>query len=159
MKKLLVKQELFSLRDKFFVKDDYGNDAYQVIGSFFALPKHYAILDMSGREVARIERKMFQFLPKYVVYIEGKYLATIEKEFTFFKPRYSIRCKNLDIEGDFWSLNFKVTKNDILIGQVDRQLFKFRDTYEIEIYKENLEIVMLALTISIDCVRAMDRRN
>jgi len=35
--KLYVKQKVFSFRDSFTVKDEFGNDRYNVVGDFFSL--------------------------------------------------------------------------------------------------------------------------
>ena len=55
--KLYIKQKVFSWKDKFFVKDEFGNDRYYVEGELFSLGKKLHIYDMNGNELAFIHQK------------------------------------------------------------------------------------------------------
>ena len=57
--KLYIKQKVFSWNDKFTVKTSYGEDKYAVEGELFSLGKKLHVYDMSGREVAFIQQKIF----------------------------------------------------------------------------------------------------
>ena len=88
--KLYVKQKVFSFRDSFTVKDEFGNDRYNVVGDFFSFPKTLHIYGANGEEALKIQRKLFTFLPRYQLYRGGNLAAEIAKEFTFFTPKYYI---------------------------------------------------------------------
>ena len=49
--KLYIKQKLWSWKDKFTVKDEYGEDRYTVEGEFFSLGRKLHVCDMAGREL------------------------------------------------------------------------------------------------------------
>lgn len=108
MKELYMKQKMMSLNGKFTVKDADGEDVYRVSGSFMKVPKIYSIEDVLGREVAVITKKLFSFLPTFFVDVVGQPEVTIQKEFTFLKARYTIHAEGIEVQGNWWDLNFNV---------------------------------------------------
>ena len=78
--KLYIKEKVFSWGDKFYVKDALGNDRYVVEGEVFTLGKKLHVYDRLNREVAFIRQKLWTFLPRYMVSVEGTDVAEIVKE-------------------------------------------------------------------------------
>lgn len=72
MKQLYIKQKVFSLSGKFTVKNQQVKDVYYVEGNFMQLPKKYSIQDTARKEVALITKKMFSWLPKFFVEVNGQ---------------------------------------------------------------------------------------
>ena len=58
--KLYIKQSVFTLKEKFAVKNEDGLDVFYVEGSFMRIPKMFKIYDSKQNEVAIIERPMFR---------------------------------------------------------------------------------------------------
>ncbi|HML37987.1 MAG TPA: LURP-one-related family protein, partial [Bacillota bacterium] len=108
--KLYIRQKVFSWVDRFAVKDEAGNDKYFVEGEFFSWGKKLHVSDLQGNEVAFIQQKVFSFLPKFFVFIEGSQVAEIVKEFTFFRPKYSIQGLGWEIEGSFMAHDYEITR-------------------------------------------------
>jgi yxjI len=50
--KLYIKQKVFTIKDKFTVKDEAGNDKYFVEGKLLSLGKKFYIYNMEKEEVA-----------------------------------------------------------------------------------------------------------
>jgi uncharacterized protein YxjI len=71
MRQLYIKQKVFSLSGKFTVKDQEEKDQYYVEGSFMKVPKTFSIMNTSRDEVALITKKVFSFLPKFFVEVNG----------------------------------------------------------------------------------------
>ena len=69
MIKLYMKQKVFSVRDRFTVRDGSGQDRYYVEGEFFSIGKKLHICDMMGNEVSYIQQKVLAFLPSFFVYV------------------------------------------------------------------------------------------
>lgn len=86
MKQLYIKQKVFSLSEKFTVNDEQERDIYYVTGSFMKVPKTFTITDKDGKEVALITKKIFSFLPKFFVEVNGQEVCTIKKELSFLNP-------------------------------------------------------------------------
>lgn len=154
MKKLFIKQKLFSLGGKYTVMNESQQPCYFVEGSFFKIPKSFSIINTSGQEIAEITKKMFSFLPKFYVNSRGREIAMIEKEFSFFKARYAIHAAGLEVQGNWWDMDFSVKKSGVTIATIKKEWFKIADTYTISIFEEQYEELVIALVIAIDCVKA-----
>ncbi|MBM7541065.1 LURP-one-related/scramblase family protein [Amphibacillus cookii] len=153
MNRLYMKQKVFSLSERFTIKDQNETDKYFVEGSFFKIPKTFTIKDVNENKVARVTKKIFSFLPKFFVEVDGKEELMIQKQFAFFKARYRIEGKNISVRGDWWDKHFDVLSRDQVIGHVNEKWFTWGDTYEIDVEDESFEQIMIALVVAIDFVK------
>ncbi len=152
--KLYIKQKVFSWRDKFKVFDETGRERYNIEGEFLTLGKKLHIMNSDGKEVALVAQKIFSFLPRYFVYVNGTEVAEIVKEFTFFKPRYSIEGLGWSISGDFFSHDYVISQGGVNIVTINKQWMTWGDCYELNIARDSDEIVALSVVLAIDCVMA-----
>lgn len=154
MNELYIKQKVFSLSGKFTVKDKEQKDVYYVEGSFLQIPKTFSILNMARDEVALITKKTFSFLPKFFVEVNGQERLTIKKEFSLFKARYTIDGTGVEIRGNWWDMDFQLLQNGEVIGQVNKEWFSWGDSYKVQILNDEMEEVVIAIVVAIDCVKA-----
>ncbi|AVR00930.1 hypothetical protein OBCHQ24_18635 [Oceanobacillus iheyensis] len=154
MKQLYIKQKVMSFKDKFTIKDQQENDAYYVEGSFMKISKTVSILNTAGAEVALITKKVISFLPKFYVEVNGQEVLTINKEFSLFKARYSIDAAGIEVHGNWWDMNFEVYQNGEVVGKVNKEWFTWGDSYKVQVLDEEMETIIIALVIAIDCVKA-----
>ncbi|NLM43981.1 MAG: hypothetical protein GX201_08230 [Clostridiales bacterium] len=152
--RFMVKQKIFSFGDNFTIKDEMGNPHFQVRGRVFSLGDKLRLYDMKGNEVVYIEQKLFKLLPEYTLYYNGMPAAKVKREFTFFRPRFSIQSfiGDYTIEGNFWGMDFNILKNGIIVAQVSKRWFSFGDTYGVDISDDENYAFILALVIVIDQV-------
>ena len=153
MKQLYIKQKVLSLSGKFTVKDEQEKDVYYVEGSFMKVPKTYSIMNPAREEVALITKKMFSFLPKFFVEVNGQEVLTIKKELSFLKPRYTIDAAGIEVHGNWWEMNFQVLQHGEVVGQVSKEWFTWGDSYKVQILNEEMESIIIALVVAIDCVK------
>lgn len=154
MKQLYIKQKVFSLSGKFTVKDQQENDVFYVEGSFMQIPKTFSILNTAREEVALITKKVFSFLPKFFVEVNGSEVVMIKKEFSFFKARYTIDAGGIEVQGNWWDMDFQVLQHGEVIGKVSKEWFTWGDSYKVQIIKEDMDAIIIALVVAIDCVKA-----
>lgn len=154
MKQLYIKQKAFNLSGKFTVKDQQENDVYYVEGSFMQIPKTFTIMNTSRDEIALITKKAFSFLPKFYVEVNGRERLTITKEFTFLKARYTIDGAGIDIQGNWWDMDFQILQHGEVAGRVMKEWFTWGDSYKVEILDEEMEALLIAVVVAIDCVKA-----
>lgn len=145
---------MISFNDKFTIKDEQEKDAYYVEGSFMKIPKTFSILNTAGAEVALITKKVMSFLPKFYVEVNGQEVLTINKEFSLFKARYSIDAAGIEVQGNWWDMNFEVLQHGEVVGKVNKEWFSWGDSYKVQVLKEEMETIIIALVIAIDCVKA-----
>ena len=152
--KLLIEQEILTWRDKFTVMDERGTDRYYVKGELFSWGKKLHVTDLSGREVAYVEQQLFTFLPRYAVYVGGVLIGEVVKEFTFFRPRYTVEGADWDVEGDFWDHDYTVFRGGVPVVSIQKEWFTWGDCYTLDIRNPADEIQALALVLAIDCAIA-----
>ena len=150
--KLYMKQKIFSWSDTFTVKDAAGEDKYFIEGEVFSFGKKLHVYDRSGRAVAFIHQKLWSFLPRYMVAVNGIDVAEIVKEFTFLRPKYSILGPGWDVSGSFWEHDYEVTENGRPIVAIRKEWMTWGDTYELDIADSGNEVMALAVVLAIDCV-------
>jgi uncharacterized protein YxjI len=155
--KLLIEQEILTWRDKFTVMDECGNDRYYVKGELFSWGKKLHVTDLSGREVAYVEQQLFTFLPRYAVYAGGVLIGEVVKEFSFFRPRYTVEGADWDVEGDFWDHDYTVFRGGVPVVSIQKEWFTWGDCYTLDIRNPADEIQALALVLAIDC--AIEQQN
>jgi len=159
--RFVVRQKIWTFGDDFVIKDEYGNEHFMVKGKVFSFGDKLRLYTMDGRELYYIEQKLFRFLPEYDIYHQGRSIATIKKEFTFFKPKFSISSVmgNYSIDGDFWGMEFSILKSGATVAHVSKRWFSWSDTYGVDISDEEDYAFILALVIVIDQVIHDNNRN
>lgn len=157
--RLCIRQKVFSWRDKFTVKDEYGEDRYYVEGELFSWGKKLHVMDMTGREAAFVQQKVWSFLPRFLVYVLGMQVAEIVKEFTFFSPRYSVSGLNWEIEGDFWAHDYQILQNGRVVVSIHKEWFTWGDCFVLDIEEGQDEVIALAVVLAIDCVMDAAQRS
>lgn len=154
MRELYIKQKVFSISEKFTVKDVQQEDVYYVEGSFMKIPKTFSVMNTNREEVALITKKVFSFLPKFFVEVNGREVVTINKEWSFFKARYSINAEGIEVIGNWWDMDFQVLQHGEVIGKVNKEWFTWGDSYKVQIVDEKMEKIIIAIVVAIDCVKA-----
>ena len=150
--KLYIKERIFTIGDKFSVLDAAGEEKYFVEGEIFTWGKKLHVYDRHGNEVAFIKQELFTFMPCYSVFVGGREIAQVRKEFSFFRPRYYVEGLNWDVDGNYWQHEYTVSKNGRSIVSIEKEWMTWGDSYELTIAPEADEIVALAVVITIDCV-------
>lgn len=152
--KLYIKQKLLSWNDKFFIKDENGEDRYYVEGEMWSFGKKLHVYDMSGQEVAYIAQKITAWLGEYHVYQAGCEIAVVRQKFAWFRPKYEIDGPGWEVGGSFWQHEYEISKDGMPIVSISKELMAWGDSYELDISDPRDEITALAVVLVIDCVNA-----
>lgn len=78
--KLYVNEKIFSLHDKFYIKDESGHNVYEISSKIFSIGDKTTITDMKGNQVAYIEQELFHLMPNYNVYFDENFSFKISKK-------------------------------------------------------------------------------
>ena len=147
--KLYIKQSVFTLGEKFEVKDADGDVIFYVEGSFLRIPKQFQIFDKNNQVVAEIEHQMWRFLGHYDIKTSDRSI-TLKKEFTWFRPSYLIEGINWRLQGDFMGHQYAVTEGSTLVMQLRKHWFTWGDSYELDIPDPNDALLALSIMICVD---------
>lgn len=154
MRQLYIRQQVFSIGEKFTVYDQMEQAQYFVEGSFMQIPKNFTIYNRRNEEIAKITKKVFSWMPKFYVDIRRNPQIIIEKELTFFKAKYKILAKDITVDGNWWDMDFDIFQRGKPIARISKKWFTWGDTYEVNILDESLEELIISLVIAIDCVKS-----
>lgn len=147
--KLLFKQRFFSWLDSYDVYDEAGCVAYTVKGQL-AWGHCLKIYDAMGREIGMVKERVLTWLPKFEMYLGERCIGSINKEFSFFRPRFHIDCNGWQVEGDFFEWDYRIHAADGReVATVSKQLLNWTDTYVLDVANpaDALGVLMLALAI------------
>ena len=150
----IIRQKIFSLGDKFTIKDENERDAFIVKSQLLSFGKKLRIFDLNEYEICYIEQQLFKFMPQYNIYINGEMIATVKKKFALFKNDFEILSDNANyyVEGEFFAHEFRIFNDRKMIGQVSKKLLSLTDTYGVQIDDDEDQVLVLALAIVIDMV-------
>ncbi|GJP32082.1 hypothetical protein CLOM_g16620 [Closterium sp. NIES-68] len=171
---LVMKEKMFSIRDKKEVRDTNGNLHFKVADRLLSIPAKTTIQDATGAPVCMLVSKMLTlhsttFLCPGNSGATGNYLFKAKKSIFTFCPILKVflrgnDTKNPDIllSGSFFQHDFRIhTSNGMLLAEVKRDLFTARDlvfdtqTYYVRVMPNAdmalvLALVTLADTIFVD---------
>ena len=150
----VMKQQLFTWGDRFVIKDEQEQDAFQVQGKVFTLGHQLAFLDMAGNELAFIKQKLLAWGPTFEIYRSGELYAVVHKElFTFFTSKFTIEVPGpgyLEVEGDYTNHEYTFARNGQLVAAVSKAWFSWAETYGVNVVDEEDAPLILACTVAIE---------
>ena len=147
--KLYVNEKLFSLHNKFYVKDESDIDVYEISSKVISFGDKTTITDMSGNKIAYIEQELFHLMPHYNVYINDVLAFSIIKKFQLFKNDYEL-SNGYRVEGNMLMLDLAIfDENNIQVGSIKRKFISIGDKYEIDILDESKKDVVLSIIVAI----------
>ena len=160
MRRFLVKQKFRLGGERFDIKDELGNVAYQVEGSFFQIPKTFTIYDVAGEQVSEISKEVLTFLPRFEIQLSNGDSFYIRKKLTFWKDKYEFDNLGLHIEGNVWDLNFKLLDGrDQVIAEITKELFHLTSTYTVTVYEDSYADLVISLCVAIDYVEMLESQS
>ena len=157
--KLMIKQRVFSWGDKFDIYDEAGNVKYFVKGEIFSLGHKLHVYDAFDREIGGVYQKLFTFLPKFEIVLDGSVRGYITKQFTLFCQKYDVDFNGWHVDGDFLDWEYDVYSGNRPIIHISKQWLAWGDTYIIDIENPADEIMGLMLVLAIDAANCDHNNN
>ncbi len=157
--KLYIRQKMFTLKDRFTVKDQDQQDIFTVEGKFLSIGKKLTVFDPSGAQVIYLEQKVFSFLPKVDVYFDGQLVFTIKKKLTFLRQSYVLEGDTWTVEGDFWAHQYQVLDGPDVIARISKAFISWGDYYEVDIKSDQDVRKVLAIVLAIDIAMAAAQKT
>lgn len=156
--KLYIKQHVFTLGERFYVRDENNQDVFYVEGSFFRIPKKFTIYNMNGEVVATMEKQLFRLLERYDIKTSNK-SVTLKKEFTLFFRRFSLEKTRWQIEGNITGHHYQLLSGNRPVMRIRKHWFTWGDSYELTIDNPEDVVLSLAIVISIDAIVAYENKG
>ena len=160
--KLLFKQRFLSWFDSYNIYRlpevvdpdafDYsdGDIEYTVEGQL-AWGHCFHITDRNGQLLGVLKQRVFTFFPEFEVYVGGQLIGRIVKEFSFFKPSFSIDFRGWTMKGDFFEWDYSICDaSGKTVAAISKQLFNWTDTYVIDVTDDRDALCALMVVLAID---------
>ncbi len=148
--KLLFKQRFFSWFDSYDIYNQAGETVYTVQGQL-AWGHRLKIYDSCDRELATLQQKLFTFLPRFEMYLGQQYLGCITKEFSFFRPSFSLDCNGWQVEGELFEWDYTIRDAaGGTVATVTKELLNWTDTYAIDVADPANALCALLVVLAID---------
>ncbi len=148
--KLLFKQRYFSWFDSYDIYDVSGNTVYVVKGQF-AWGHCLKVFNTAGYEVGTVKERHFTFFPKFEMYLGDRYVGCISRDFSWFRPRYSIDCNGWQIQGNWMEWDYSILDaSGCPVASISKKLFRLTDTYVIDVVRPEDALCALMFVLAID---------
>ena len=144
-----LKEEFLSF-DHFDIWDEQDQLVYSADREFFTFGKKLNVEDASGRQIAAIQHVPFSIPCTYVLTIEGQDYD-LPRNFAFFSRSYSLDALGWEIEGDFMSLEYAITKNGATVASIQREFLTLGSRYALEVADPQDALLALCVVLAIDC--------
>lgn len=151
----LLKERFWSWGTDFDVRDESGEPVYHVDGRAFSFGHKLSMLDRSGREVAFIRQKLLTWLPKYEIHRDGRLFATIRKEFTWLRSKFTLDVPGPNdylITGDLFDYEYEFQRDGRTVASVSKRFFSLTDAYGIDVLRGEDDVAILATAVVVDMV-------
>lgn len=148
--KMLFKQRFFSWLDSYDIYDEEGNTLFTVEGQL-SWGHCLHILDPEGNHIGTVQEKVFTFLPKFELYAYNEYWGCLQKEFSFFQPRFTFDMADWEVTGSFMEWEYAISSpTQGEIAAISKELFQFTDTYVIDVHDPANALSSLMVVLAID---------
>ena len=151
--KMLFKQRFFSWLDSYDIYAEDGSTLFTVKG-VLSWGHCLKIFDAYGNELGKVQEEVLTFLvPKFQMYLGERHIGTIRKEFTFFRPKFTLDMNGWEVDGNWMEWDYEVHKNGRHVAAVSKELFNWTDTYAIDVERDEDALIVLMIVLAIDAAK------
>ena len=148
--RMYFKQRFFSWLDSYDVYSEDGATLFTVEGRL-SWGHCLHILDAAGNHIGTIQEKVFTFLPQFELYVGEEYLGCIRKEFSFFKPQFTLDCNDWQVDGQWLEWDYSIdSPSRGHIASITKDVFRMTDSYVIDVADPEDTLGALMVVLAID---------
>ncbi|MDK0520709.1 LURP-one-related family protein [Streptomyces sp. ML-6] len=160
--RFLVRERLFAVGDDYWIEDADGRKVFLVDGKAMRLRDTFELKDASGRVLVRSRQKLLSLRDTMVVERDGEQLAEIRrKRLSLLRNHYRVTLADgtvLDVSGRILDREFAIEYDGELLAQISRRWLTVRDTYGIDIVREDADAALL-LAVAICVIVLADKER
>ncbi|MBQ7983952.1 MAG: LURP-one-related family protein [Clostridia bacterium] len=153
-----IREQIFSLGDRFHIMDETGAVCFIAESELFTFGRKLHLYraagdDTIGEEVAFIEQEIVLFSrPRYHIMPADSAAFTVVSEFSFFSRSYSVPERGWEITGDFFDHDYTVMQDGATAAEVSKEWFTFGDCYTVRAEDDADALAVLCVALVIDCM-------
>ncbi|WP_330239662.1 LURP-one-related/scramblase family protein [Streptomyces sp. NBC_00525] len=145
--RLLVRERLLGIGDDYWIEDTVGRKVFLVDGKAMRVRDTFELKDAQGRIVVEIRQKLLSLRDTMLIERDGEQLARIKrKRLSLLRNHYRVTLVDgteLDVSGKILDREFAVEYDGELLAQISRRWLTVRDTYGIDIVREDADTALL----------------
>jgi len=161
MSTLYVKQKVFKITDHYRIFDENQTPVYQVDQDFKLVGNTVHVSNLHGQEIFVVNKIVFTLLPKYEVKFSDGREVLLQSRLALLRKKIDVLPEDMGIllEGNVFDYDFTISKYGNMIGRIRKEILAWGDTYEITVYDERYQDLVVALMIAVDCIKDSQRNS
>jgi len=153
--RFILKERIFSLRESYYIRDEDGNELFEVTGRLISLRDKLTLSDRQDNTLATITQKLLTLRPVYTISRNGQPDAKVKKDFiNILREGFSVDMEgdlpDLRIQGDIFEHSYTITRDGVTVAQAAKKWISLRDSYVVDVAAEEDIVLMLACAIVVD---------
>ncbi|WP_328911176.1 LURP-one-related family protein [Streptomyces sp. NBC_00234] len=145
--RLLVRERLFAVGDDYWIEDTEGRKVFHVDGKAMRLRDTFELKDPQGRILIELRQKLISLRDTMVIERDGEELAKVKrKRLSLLRNHYRVTLVDgteLDVSGRILDREFAIDYDGELLAQISRRWLTVRDTYGIDVVREDADAALL----------------
>ncbi|MER5552074.1 LURP-one-related family protein [Streptomyces sp. NPDC002793] len=145
--RLLVRERLFGVGEDYWIEDADGRKLFLVDGKAMRLRDTFELKDADGRVLVEIRQKLVSLRDTMIIERDGEELAKVKrKRLSLLRNHYRVDLvegTELDVSGKVLDREFAIDYDGELLAQISRRWLTVRDTYGIDIVREDADVALL----------------
>ncbi|WP_103532132.1 LURP-one-related/scramblase family protein [Streptomyces sp. SM11] len=145
--RLLVRERLFAIGDDYWIEDDGGRKVFLVDGKAMRLRDTFELKDADGRVLVELRQKLISLRGTMLIERGGEELATVKrKRLSLLRNHYRVTLVDgteLDVSGKILDREFAIEYDGELLAQISRRWLTIRDTYGIDVVRDDADTALL----------------
>ncbi|MFJ7195836.1 MULTISPECIES: LURP-one-related/scramblase family protein [unclassified Streptomyces] len=160
--RFLVRERLFSVGDDYWIEDADGRKVFLVDGKAMRLRDTFELKDARGRILVEIRQKLLSLRDTMLIERDGEQLARIKrKRLSLLRNHYRVTLADgteLDVSGRILDREFAIEYDGELLAQISRRWLTVRDTYGIDVVREDADTALL-IAVSVCVIVLADKER
>lgn len=157
----VIRERFFRLGEDSDITDEQGRPVYQVDGKVLTLRNTLIVRDLSGAEVAKVERQLIALRPTYHITRQGVELAEVRKKiFSPFVDRFTVDIPgphDLSVTGSLFEHEYTIGRDGQVVATVSKRWLSLTNTYGVEIAPGEDDLLILATVLALDLAEDRER--
>ena len=102
-----MKSKFFTIKEDFWIKNEYGEDVFFVDTKFLTLGLQFDIIK-NNKVIYDVKEKLLTFMPNYEVSENGEVVAKVNQKLSFMRDKIKVDSKygEFIIQGDIFEFFF-----------------------------------------------------
>jgi uncharacterized protein YxjI len=150
----IIREKLFHLGEDSAITDESGQPVFEVDGKIFSLHNTLVVRDLTGNEVARVERQLIALTPTYQIIVHSQEIAEVRKKlFSLLIDRYTVDIPGPDdlaVEGSLFEHEYTFRRGNTVVATVSKAWMSLTATYGVDVAPGENDLLILTTVLALD---------